>query len=104
MAGLSGEWRLKRRPALDGVLGPLDRDQLQGILLELAEQEEGLAGRIEALARQRPAVVPAEAPARKALPPVDAVGVQQHLHAALRPQRGRGGRYDHYAAVAEAVD
>lgn len=79
---------------LEALLEPLDREQLRAILVELADRQPGLVEWIAALAAECDLGAPAGTPPATALPPPDPVRVEQELLTALRPQRGRGRRYD----------
>jgi uncharacterized Zn finger protein len=95
--------RVTKRPLLEEVLAPLERDRLQAILLELARRPE-LAELIEAraLALQTPAAPEAAGPPRKEPPPVDAALIRKQVRAAFRAGGYRRG-YD-YQAASDSVD
>lgn len=88
---------------LEALLEPLDREQLRAILVELADRQPGLVEWIAALAAECDLGAPAGTPPATALPPPDPVRVEQELLAALRPQRGRGRRYDYEYFLTEVV-
>lgn len=91
--------RAEVRATLTDLLGSLDRDQLQALLLGLARSGPELAGRIEARALALQSLPPpvATSPSRPALPPPDLTRLRGQVHASLHPGGYRRG-YDYEAA------
>jgi uncharacterized Zn finger protein len=89
---------LEETPALASRLSRLDADELRALLLELADEDDDVARRIErrALARETKSRVPAAVAA-----PLDPTPYRRQARSAMR--MGRGGRYDDYYEASGAV-
>ncbi len=81
---------VEERPALDALLGALEREQLQELLLRLANRDPDIADAIElqaALVRAAPPPAPdtgaSAAPARRAAP-IDVQAVRRQVRATIR--------------------
>ena len=87
LACLEAPDEIEEHPPLASLLTTLDRDQLQTLLLDLAERRPDLSGMIEArvLALQAGATATATgpAPARPRQTPLDAETYRRQVHAAL---------------------
>jgi uncharacterized Zn finger protein len=107
--------RVEGTRPLEEVLAPLNRAQLQALLLGLAKSTPELAGRIEARALALQSVAPPEAaappapasPAADRLPPPDVKLLTKQVRAAVRAGgygRGYGRGYDYGAGSAAAAE
>ncbi|MBI4493449.1 MAG: SWIM zinc finger domain-containing protein [Chloroflexi bacterium] len=111
LACLSEPERVEQRPSLEDLLAGLDREQLQGLLLELAEQQPRLSNAIEARVSVLKAASPAapapmpEARAQPARAPVDPQPFRRQVSALLHSLDRMSGSEAYYqvGGVVEGV-
>lgn len=88
----AGPGEVALRPPLAELLAGLDREQLVGLLLRLAERDPALADEVDALLAAPPPAPAPSAPARRTAVDVQAIHLQIH-------RIFRGQRYDDYMAA-----